>query len=86
MIILNNLRRSSIIKGNKAKNLGNITILNPAPAARIKDSDFKSIDFFTPNEKEAGFYLNKNIQTNNDIEEAANDLLKKGIKLSLIHI
>ena len=65
---------------NKAKELGNITILNPAPAAKINSNDFKSIDFFTPNEKEAGFYLNKNIQTNNDIEEAANDLLKKGIK------
>ena len=65
---------------NKAKESGNITILNPAPAAKINANDFKSIDFFTPNEKEAGFYLNKNIQTNNDIEEAANDLLKKGIK------
>ena len=65
---------------NKAKEFENTTILNPAPAAEIKDSDFQLIDFFTPNEKEAGFYLNKNIQTNNDIEEAANDLLKKGIK------
>jgi ribokinase len=64
---------------NKAKELGNITILNPAPAAKIKDSDFQLIDFFTPNEKEAGFYLNKNIKTDKDIEDAANDLLKKGI-------
>jgi len=64
---------------NKAKESENITILNPAPAAKIKDDDFKLIDFFTPNEKEAGFYLNKNIETNKDIEEAANDLLKKGI-------
>ena len=63
----------------KAKDLGNITILNPAPAAAIKDSDFKLIDFFTPNEKEAGFYLNRNIKTNKDIEDAGNDLLKKGI-------
>jgi ribokinase len=64
---------------NKAKDAGNITILNPAPAAKIKESDFKLIDFFTPNEKEAGFYLNKNIETNKDIEDAGNDLLKKGI-------
>ena len=64
----------------KAKELGNLTIVNPAPAANIKDDDFKLIDFFTPNEKEAGFYLNKNIETTIDIEEAANDLLKKGIK------
>ena len=64
---------------NKAKELRNITILNPAPAAKIKDSDFQLIDFFTPNEKEAGFYLNKIIKTDKDIEDAANDLLKKGI-------
>ena len=64
---------------NKAKEFENTIILNPAPAAKIKDSDFKLIDFFTPNEKEAGFYLSKNIETNKDIEEAANDLLKKGI-------
>jgi ribokinase len=64
---------------NKAKELGKITILNPAPAAKINDDDFKLIDFFTPNEKEAGFYLNKNIKTDKDIEDAANDLLKKGI-------
>jgi ribokinase len=64
---------------NKAKDSGNTTILNPAPAAKINDSDFKLIDFFTPNEKEAGFYLNKSIETDKDIENAGNDLLKKGI-------
>jgi ribokinase len=64
---------------NKAKDSGSITILNPAPAAKIKDTDFRFIDFFTPNEKEAGFYLNRNIETNKDIEDAGNDLLKKGI-------
>jgi len=64
---------------NKAKDAGNITILNPAPAAKIKENDFKLIDFFTPNEKEAGFYLNRNIETNKDVEDAGNDLLKKGI-------
>lgn len=64
----------------KAKNLGCITLVNPAPAAKINDKDFKKIDFFTPNEKEAGFYLKKNIETQTDIKKAANDLLKKGIK------
>ena len=44
------------------------------------ESDFKKIDFFTPNEKEAGFYLKKNIETQTDIKKASNDLLKKGIK------
>ena len=81
-IFLTQLETPSLVTSyalGKAKELNNITILNPAPAAKINDKDFKLIDFFTPNEKEAGFYLNKNIETNNDIEKAANDLLKKGI-------
>ena len=63
----------------KAKECGATTILNPAPASAFSKDFFKLIDFFTPNEKEAGFYLNKNIETNKDIEDAGNDLLKKGV-------
>ena len=57
-----------------------ITILNPAPARKIDENNFQLIDFFTPNETEAEFYLNKKIETNEDIKLAANDLLRKGIK------
>ena len=81
-IFLTQLETPSLVTSyalGKAKELNNLTILNPAPAAKINDNDFKLIDFFTPNEKEAGFYLNKNIETNKDIEDAGNDLLKKGI-------
>ena len=51
----------------KAKEKGLTTILNPAPACKIKNDDFKLIDFFTPNETEAEFYLNKKIETEKDI-------------------
>ena len=44
------------------------------------DDDFKLIDFFTPNETEAEFYLNKKIETEKDIKNASEEFLKKGIK------
>ena len=61
----------------KAKEHKCITILNPAPARKIDEDIFKIIDFFTPNETEAEFYLNKKIETSEDIKNAANELLKK---------
>ena len=64
----------------KAKEKGLVTILNPAPACEIEDNDFQLIDFFTPNETEAEFYLNKKIETEKDIKSASEQFLKKGIK------
>ena len=43
----------------KAKENNCITVLNPAPARNISEEDFFLLDFFTPNETEAEFYLNK---------------------------
>jgi ribokinase len=68
----------------KAKDFNCITILNPAPACTIDNRDFKLIDFFTPNEKEAEFYLNKKIENEKDIKKAAKDLLNLGIKNVII--
>ena len=68
----------------KAREYKCITILNPAPARKIDEDNFELIDFFTPNETEAEFYLNKNIKTDTDIKNAANELLKKGIKNVII--
>mgnify|MGYP001274737649 CR=1 FL=1 len=65
---------------NKAKEFGCLTIFNPAPALKIKEEDFKKIDFFTPNETEASFYLNRKIETKKEIVEGSKDLLNKGIK------
>ena len=70
----------------KAKENGCTTILNPAPARKIDEENFKLIDFFTPNETEAEFYLNKKIKTESDIKNAGQELLKKGVKNVIITI
>ncbi len=69
---------------SKAKENNCVTILNPAPARKIEEEYFKLIDYFTPNETEAEFYLNKKIKSENDIKEAAKEFLKKGVKNIII--
>ncbi len=64
----------------KAHSLNVKTILNPAPAAEIDESLFSMIDYFTPNETEASFYVDQNVETHQDAEKAAIQLLEKGIK------
>ena len=65
---------------NRAKETGSVTIFNPAPASDIKESDFKCIDYFTPNETEASYYLDKKVESKTEIEEAAKIFLAKGVK------
>ncbi len=69
---------------NRAKETGSITIFNPAPASDIKESDFKCIDYFTPNETEASFYLGKKVESKIEIEESAKTFLQKGVKNIII--
>ena len=69
---------------NRAKETGSITIFNPAPASDIKESDFKYIDYFTPNESEASFYLGKKVESKTEIEESAKTFLEKGVKNIII--
>ena len=68
----------------KAKETGSITIFNPAPASNINESDFKCMDYFTPNETEASFYVDHPVQTHNDASKAAKILLDMGIKNVII--
>ncbi len=68
----------------KANSLNVKTILNPAPAAEIDESLFSMIDYFTPNETEASFYVDHNVETHEDAEKAAMQLLEKGIKNVII--
>ena len=69
---------------SKAKEFGCTTILNPAPSSIIRNEDFQKIDFFTPNETEASFYINQKISSNKDIEFAAEKLINKGVKNVII--
>ena len=68
----------------KAKECGATTILNPAPASAFSKDFFRLIDFFTPNETEASFYLNKNIESEKDCIEAGQEFLDMGVKNILI--
>ena len=68
----------------KAKENNCLTILNPAPARKIQKEDFSLLDFFTPNETEAEFYLNKKIETKEDIQNAAKEFLSMGVKNIII--
>ena len=60
------------------------TILNPAPATKIGKEIFHMIDYFTPNETEASFYVGYNVDTQEDVKKAANQLMDKGIRNVII--
>ena len=68
----------------KAHSLGVKTVLNPAPAAEIDKSVFPFIDYFTPNETEASFYVGHSVNSNDDASRAASKLLDMGIKNVII--
>ena len=68
----------------KAHQFGVKTILNPAPAAIIDKNIFPLIDYFTPNETEASYYVNHKIETEKDAKHASIQLLDKGIKNIII--
>ena len=63
-----------------AKKYNVTTILNPAPAAKLEKDIFPLIDYFTPNETEASFYVNKEIKNEVDAKNSSKDLLNLGIK------
>ena len=67
-----------------AKSYNITTILNPAPAAKLKDKTFNLVDYFTPNETEASYYVNHKVETQEDIAQASNRLLERGIKNIII--
>ena len=60
------------------------TILNPAPAAVISKSIFPLIDYFTPNETEASFYVGHQVENTLDAKKASDQFLNWGIKNIII--
>jgi len=59
-------------------------ILNPAPADTINKEIFPLIDYFTPNETEASFYVDYKVKNEEDAKKASEELLKLGIKNIII--
>ncbi|MFZ9660362.1 MAG: ribokinase [Chitinophagaceae bacterium] len=68
----------------KVSNLGGKIILNPAPAQHLPAAIWKHLWMITPNEAEASLLTAMPIHNSNDIIEAANKLLKKGVHQVLI--
>ena len=60
------------------------TILNPAPAVKLKEKTLNLIDYFTPNETEASFYVNHKVESEEDAKRAGHQLLDRGIKNVII--
>jgi ribokinase len=67
-----------------AKENGCLTILNPAPASEITKEFYSNIDYFTPNETEAEFYTGIKITNEKEAKQAADKLVKLGIKKVII--
>ena len=65
---------------NKAKELNKYTILNPAPAVKLDDEIIKIVDLLTPNETELEIISGVSIETEEDIQKAAQIMIEKGVK------
>ena len=64
----------------KSKELNKYTILNPAPALKLDDEIIKNVDLLTPNETELEIISGVNIETEEDIQKAAQIMIEKGVK------
>ena len=65
---------------NKAKELNKYTILNPAPAVKLDDEIIKNVDLLTPTETELEIISGVSIETEEDIQKAAQIMIEKGVK------
>ena len=64
----------------KSKELNKYTILNPAPALKLDDEIIKNVDLLTPNETELEIISGVSIETEEDIQKAAQIMIEKGVK------
>ena len=67
-----------------AKDLGLVTILNPAPAQKIDESVFEYLDFFIPNQTECEFYTGIKPSNIDEAVKAGQVLIDKGVKNVII--
>ena len=74
-----------VVRALKIAKENNVTtILNPAPAAQLDPSVFPLIDYFTPNESEASYYVSGNITNKNEAEKYGKEFLDLGVKNLLV--
>ena len=68
----------------KAKELGKVTILNPAPAKKINDELLNVTDIIVPNETEAELLTGVTVNTLDEANKAGRIFLQKGVKFVVI--
>ncbi|MGL4760613.1 MAG: ribokinase [Sarcina sp.] len=68
----------------KAKEFGNITILNPAPAKKIDEELLKYVDIIIPNETEAELLTGIKVTDIESAKLAGNIFNEKGVKFAII--
>lgn len=64
----------------KAKQIGMVTFLNPAPAIELSETIFQTCDYLIPNQTEAEFYTDIYPHSVEDARMAALTFLSKGVK------
>ena len=64
----------------KAKELGKLTILNPAPAVPLEDDFLANVDILVPNDTELELLSNIQVRSEADLQKAAQVLMDKGIR------
>jgi len=67
-----------------AKQAGVITVLNPAPAARVDEGIYRFCDFVTPNESEAAHLTGLPVSSLDEARMAGDTLLAKGAGAAVI--
>lgn len=63
-----------------AKQKGMITVLNPAPAAKLPSNVWQYVDYFVPNQSETEFYTGIYPSDQSSAKKAAEALGKSGVK------
>ena len=67
-----------------ARDVGSVTILNPAPAMDLRGHDLSSVDILTPNETEARILVGRDPQDPISLDDLAGELLDLGAKTVVV--
>jgi len=59
-------------------------VLNPAPAQPLPEGFLDGVDYFTPNETEAAYYVGTPVETDEELHHAGQALLDMGVKHVII--
>jgi ribokinase len=68
----------------KAKEYGIYTLLNPAPARKLDEELLGMTDLLVPNETELEILSEKSLETDEDMINAAKELMQKGVKEMIV--